>query len=417
MGKLPWERGPLSLRRIDEEAQECARTIGLDPILAAQRIQLVVNAFGWDWIRQEWARTHSQGPHGLLSERHPLVRHLELLERLDLYALLETARYIIEFADDPKIEEVLQNMRGHGQFENHLFGLAMAYRFTRAGARMQLEPSTQRGRADFLLTVCGTEVCAECYRQERGGPKKQIDSLGKHIITWSWDKGRRRSVVRITLCKLPKQHLEPRIKRLVQRARESFDTAGIACVEADRACRVSVQPLPACLEDHPDKNRLKQFLGDPYSCGVVAWSLEAAIANHVKGEEYELGGSSCRHIWALYLEGEASLELSPLTKKFRRKLSQAKRSNTGRLLCVESHSYGKPFELSAESPPVREELQRIFNEKPDVVGVLFAERCWNEKNGAGFHLQPCLNMASDFRLPGEVWEALFRYERSKGPMG
>lgn len=417
MGTLPWQRGPFSLQRIAQDAEECARTLGLDPAEAVKRVQLVVNAFGWDWIRNEWERTQNQGPHALLSKRHPLVQHLDLLERLDLYALLETGRYIIEFADDPKIDEVLQNMKGHGQFENHLFGLAMAYRFCRAGGRVRLEPLTQRGRADFIMAVHGTEVCAECYRQEHRGPKKQIDSLAKQLITWQWDKGRRRSVVRITLRSLPKQGLEPRVQRLVRGARGSFDEGGITSVEADKFCRVSVQPLPTCLEGHPDADELKGFLGEPYSCSVVSEFPDTPFARHVKGEEYEFAGARCRHVWALYLDGEAALELSPLTKNLRRKLSQAKRADTGRLLCVESHSYGKPFELSAESPPVREELQRIFDEKLDVVGVLFAERCWNEKNGAGFHLQPCVNMACDFRLPREVWEDVFNYERKKGPMG
>jgi len=417
MGKLPWQRGPFGLERIAQDAEECARTLGLDPAEAVKRVQLVVSAFGWDWIRNEWERTQKQGPHALLIRRHPLVRHLDLLERLNVYALVETGRYIIEFADDPKIDEVLQDMKGRGQFQNHLFALAMAYRFTRVGARVRLEPPTERGRADFLMTVHGTEVCTECYRQGHSDLKKKIDTLAKQISTWHWHKGRRRCVVRITLCSVPKQALEPRVQRLVRRARESFDESGITSIQTEEFCRVSVQPLPTSLEGPPDFAQIKGFLGEPYAYSVVSEPCEAPFAPHVKGEEYEIAGARCRHVWALYLEGDAAIDQSPLTMNLRRKLAQAKRSETGRLLCVESHSYGKPFELSAESPPVREEMHRIFDEKLDVVGVIFAERCWNEKNGAGFHLQQCVNLASHFRLPAEVWQALFQYERNKGPMG
>ena len=414
MAKQPWERGPLSLERIAQDARECARTLRLDEREVLKRVQIVVSAFGWDWVQEEWERSQRKG--FLRSNQHPLVRHVYLLERPNLYGLLELGRYLVEFSDDPDIDDVIQHMKGQGQFENHLFALAMSYRFSRAGARVSLEPQTDRGRADFLLVLEGIKVCCECYRQGYSGPQDQINGLKKEILGWRWASGQRSSVVRITLSALPKQGADRQIRDLVRRAREAFEETGIPSVEAEEFCRVSVQPLPASLQSNPDKDSLKQFLGDAYACCAVSVPADEQLPSHTKGDPLDLGRLDCRDIWALYLEGEAALELSPLTKNLRRKLSQAKRPGTGRLLCVESRSRGKPFELSAESAPVRQELKRIFAGKPDVVGVVFAERYWNEISGPGYHLQPAVSMDSHFRLPAGIWEALFEYEKHKEPM-
>jgi hypothetical protein len=406
---MPDQTTQFSLDYLAQSCAECAESLGIDQSFALNRLVLVVNALGWDWIKA--TADHERVKKVPLVARHPFISSLSILEANDLRQMLDLSDYLVEFCADPHIDEILLHMKGAGSFKNYLFALAMAYRFSRAGVQVSLEPPSLRGRSDFLLELGNFLVFCECYRQGVARGNSSLDHLSELLARSRLKLASRPSLVTITITKIPSVGWERRLRELIERASRHYDTVGIPVIEHEDFCRLSVQQFPKDCPHPPTGQYIERRF--PQAAAVLFRSEvpKREIDNHRKGQEFEWQGQKDLHAIVLYLPEEVKPRVPNLKKKLVRKLAQAKanNANNGRLLCVESwpfNSEGSPV-MSAE---LARDLDAIMVPRPDVVGFLFARRRYFRGRGYRFDLYGYMNSRWRNLIPGAAWRSVFEYE-------
>lgn len=404
----------LTLNEIERNVVECANVLGIDVELSLRRVQLVISAFGWEWIHTQSKRARGRGVPVMV--RHPLVIAFENLEGPDLMGIIELGRYLGTFHDDPQIGAVIQGMRARSQYASSFFHLAMAYRFSAAGAEVVLEPESLRGRADFRIQYGPLSVLCECWRQEEASLPSALESLLERAARWGLDTVPKRFLVRITFSRIPTSDWEARLRQLVRKTLVDFCTSvsGIPEISMNEFCAVSVQEFPRGALTDFSRDALKANLPYATRTQVVSTLPLDSWKKHKKGEGLDLSEETRHHAIQICVPEEWNRGRSPPTPTIVRKLAQAKSlaTDTGRLLCAESWPLGEPFDPS-RAETILGELSRVLESRPDVVAVVFAERHWYGNQGHKYNLYGRVNSESPFRLPLELWKKLFDNERQE----
>lgn len=120
---------------------------------------LVLRHMGEKWLAQQRAMRENKNLG--IGAMHPLYIALRSSAPRNLADVAELATYLEAFAPDPKMPEVLDDLRSE-KFDFSLFELAMAYRWKWAGAEVSLQPPLESGRiADFAAIVDGQRFVVE----------------------------------------------------------------------------------------------------------------------------------------------------------------------------------------------------------------------------------------------------------------
>jgi hypothetical protein len=139
---LDWESGAA--------ARHAHIGIRLEKLFAAR--DLVRGAMGAPWFEEQERRHDRVG----IAHEHALYRQLTAPNDLALVEVTELAHYLIAFAKDPALPDVIKDLRSE-KFWAVFYELAMAYRWQDAGATVTLAPATAKGVADFKAVIGGQE--------------------------------------------------------------------------------------------------------------------------------------------------------------------------------------------------------------------------------------------------------------------
>lgn len=148
---LDWESGAA--------ARHAHIGIQLEKLFAAR--DLVRGAMGAGWFEEQERRHDRVG----IAHEHPLYRQLTAPNDLALVEVTELAHYLMAFANDPALPDVIKDLRGE-KFWAVFYELAMAYRWQDAGATVTLAPPTAKGIADFKAVINGQEFIVEVSKFE-----------------------------------------------------------------------------------------------------------------------------------------------------------------------------------------------------------------------------------------------------------
>ncbi|MBV8518819.1 MAG: hypothetical protein JO197_15595 [Acidobacteria bacterium] len=148
---LDWESGAA--------ARHAHLGIPLENLFAAR--DLVRGAMGAAWFEEQERRHDRVG----ISGEHALYRQLTAPNDLALVEIAELAHYLMAFANDPAIAEVIKDLRSD-KFWAVFYELAMAYRWQDAGATVTLAPATAKGIADFKAVIDWQEFIVEVSKFE-----------------------------------------------------------------------------------------------------------------------------------------------------------------------------------------------------------------------------------------------------------
>ncbi len=401
----------LTLEKITDDVLECSKSIDADGTIALKQVQLVINAFGWNWVREKSALYQTRKIP--LMRRHSVVKDLDILEDNNLVRLLELSGILITFCEDPHIDEVISHMRDQKHYEDVFFSLAVAQRFSLAGAGVALEPTTERGRGDALVSYGAFRACVECYRQGYARHNASLDHMPERLPKFWPHVVSRAAMLRLVFTRLPQGTWEKRLRKLIYDAAELFSGSGILSLRKNDFCTVTVQPLPKDLPDKITPAYIDKHFPSADAVIFVYKIPRSRLDEHQKGQTFEMKGDERKHLMVLFLPPEVSTKKSSLIGKLRKKLAQTKTSarSMGRLLCVEAWPFGEPPTETAESKTVVHEIGKICQDRPDVVGVLFLKRHWYPDRTFRYHLQLCANPLTRYPFPMSLRKNLARYEK------
>jgi len=143
---LDWESGAA--------ARHAHIGIRLEKLFAAR--DLVRGATGAPWFEEQERRHDRVG----IAHEHALYRQLTAPNDLALVEVTELAHYLLAFANDPALPDVIKDLRSE-KFWAVFYELAMAYRWQDAGATVTLAPATAKSVADFKAVIDGQEFIVE----------------------------------------------------------------------------------------------------------------------------------------------------------------------------------------------------------------------------------------------------------------
>jgi hypothetical protein len=141
-------------------ARRWAGPLGLPLLDLAVAHLFVRGMMGPEWVARNIALTSN--PALKISDSHPLFRSMHSVAPQNLVEVLEVARYLASFVDDPQRAGAVARLREAKGYLPRLFELAMAHRWKTAGALVTLEPAIPKGLADFDATIGDTRYIVEC---------------------------------------------------------------------------------------------------------------------------------------------------------------------------------------------------------------------------------------------------------------
>jgi hypothetical protein len=156
--------------------------IRLEKLFAAR--DLVRGAMGAVWFEEQERRHDRVG----IAHEHALYRQLTAPNDLALVEVTELAHYLLAFANDPALPDVVKDLRSE-KFWAVFYELAMGYRWQDAGATVTLAPATAKGIADFSAVIDGQEFIVEVSKFEDDFvgsfrfdiPMKVVDAVEKAL--------------------------------------------------------------------------------------------------------------------------------------------------------------------------------------------------------------------------------------------
>lgn len=161
-------------------ASKYAPALHLDADDLIARHNEVFTVLGKKWLLQQRAILQRGAA---FHELHPLYSLLRSSAEIAIVEVAEIGEYVRTFETDAAFNDVLAHLRTTRDFRAAVFELAMAFRWSRAGAKIRLAPSLPSGRrADFSAEIEGVNYTVEVSSSPREMLNEQAAGYAKAIM-------------------------------------------------------------------------------------------------------------------------------------------------------------------------------------------------------------------------------------------
>jgi hypothetical protein len=306
-----------------EEAVLAGRVVGLDDAVVRTAFCTAFNAFGDEWLQAELPKCDRKRYGGILAG-HPLIHKLRMGQPPQVSAVVELGLYLTEFFAAPHAAEIIQRMKDAAHFDNAVFELAVAYRFSKVGGSCEFQPMTGSGIADLHVDYGGNAWIIECSRQNPSEDQSKRDALrdvlGQAVLD---ELGRRKAGVAVRLAVRPSathQHVKGIARKVGQLAQNVEKRPWNTYEHEDAHWRVSVKRMCESEDPIPDSP------DDPW---VREWDLIAQtkltpkkyVDPFPKDPARPIPGKPRDRLY-LRVQGEERDSERALIRKVKKKLSQ-----------------------------------------------------------------------------------------------
>jgi hypothetical protein len=345
----------------------------------------------------------------------PLYQHLNSSNDGAIVAICELARYLREFASDPAITTVVNDLRSD-KFEATFLELALAHRWKKAGASVTLQPPVPSGVADFAAVVDGTRFVVEASTFPADDFSKLQVRAGTIVAETLESVVKNRVPVAIKV--VINEHTEGDFEGNLRKAVREVCTALLSALgEGARKmsgnfvfCSVDAEQITGETETITDST------GTPAPIGATDWSLCMRVCARQKPPgsfAYEAlagpeGPESVR-LFLRYPRPDQETLSGRIAKKLRKQKRQLKGVDDPRLVILDVTALASEG-LNVSDEQLRAELERVMANTPELMGVwllsiVFPARARHEYYGPFIKNSSCA-----FALPANFFRQLVEQE-------
>ena len=320
---------------------------------------LVRGAMGAAWFEEQERRHDRVG----IAHEHPLYRQLTAPNDLALVEVTELAHYLMAFANDPALPDVINDLRGD-KFWAVFYELAMAHRWQDAGASVTLAPATAKGVADLKAVIDGQEFIVEVSKFEDdfvgsfrfGIPMKIAEAVDKALLNLQ------PFVCKIYLHEQLTPAKETPLRAIVKEACHAFRQAlckGENSASVVRAlCTVTLECLTELSETNPF--RLDEF-GRQVSVREHSWNVY-------------MGSPDDHARFFLQVQPEERCIRDELLAKVTKEVKQLSRTETPTVVMIDVSAFGDFYSLPMAS--MQDNLTDVLRQHQRVASLWFFSRQW-----------------------------------------
>ena len=374
---------------------------------------IVTGALGSDWLEKQ--RLLTTRPERIISDIHPLYRHLTSSNDQAIVTICELARYIQEFASDSAIGTIVDDLRSD-KYESTLLELALAHRWKKAGAVVTLQPPVPGGVADFAAVIEDVRYVVEASVFPADDFSKW-EFRAATIVTNAVDsviKHRLPVAVKIVI----RDHIDGDFEGQLRAAVRSACASLLTGLAEDKEmvsqempfCSIHVERLTALTE------RITDSSGAPRPLQASNWDLCVSIRAQQKppgGFSYEAlagqrGPESVRLFMKLPRCGEAELAVK-IAKKLRKEKAQLKGVDGPRIVILHVGALASNG-LDMGTETLAEELRRRMGNTPELAGVWLLSEVFPSRSRHQYFGPFVRNSQSVYELPETFLRRLVDHE-------
>jgi hypothetical protein len=352
----------------------------IDPSILSSALSIVLNAFGFEWIRKEMRPTVKvviPEPSG-----HQLANWLNTPGYFQICSVIELARYLRDLHTDRGFELMMPMLKSEGQFYSAFMQLAYAHRFLQMGAKkLVLEPDVDGGlKADIRFEYEGTVFLCECFIPEEKRKKDRDDWFRKTSAAF-FEESTRASQRMILFADLS----------CVQEFSQTFFSQTKSAMithmrnHLDSETKFSVHDAnfelynTSTMDDSSENNLFQEL------CERSTSSINRTLVDKHKVHRIRFGEDVQKHADSRFLirvsdEGTVDETFDRLAKKISRKTPQVRTSERNiRGLIIVGSPLGLPSNEFVDHRHRETIRRRILDRYKNIAAIIFADRTIDDR--------------------------------------
>ena len=395
----------MSLAMWQSRAIERSTALDIDQSTLLRSADIITGALGSEWLEKQerLAERHER----IISDVHPLYREITSSSDGAIVTVCELAKYLQEFASDAAILTVLNDLRAD-KYESTLLELALAHRWSKAGAAITLQPPVPTGTADFAAIINGTRFVVEASTfpadvfSQRGFRAATIVTKAAESVI----NNRLPVAVKVVIREYIDGDFEGQLRHGVREVCRSL----LAALKEGTAPNSFSQNFSFCsvnVEEITDETELiVDSSGAPWPLQASNWDLCVSITARRKApgsfSYMVLNGPEGRESVRLFMKlprPDQDALNARIAKKLRKEARQLRGLSGPRVVILDASALASDG-LNMNMDNLSAEMLRLMRNTPELVGVWLLSRVLtaHKRHQYSGHYIP--NSESIYELPG-----------------
>jgi hypothetical protein len=404
----------MSLAMWQARAVERSIALNINQSTLLRSADIITGALGREWLAKQ--QMLASRPERMISDVHPLYRHITSSSDQAIVTVCELAKYLQEFASDAAIATIVDDLRSD-KYESTLLELALAHRWQKAGATVSLQPPVPTRAADFAAVIQGTAFIVEASTFPADDfSKRQFRAAT--IVTKAVDlviRQRLPVAVKIVIKEYIDGDFEGQLRKAVREVCTSLLTSRTKSAKSSLSqdfsfCSVYVEVITESTEVIADSS------GAPRPLAASNWDLCVRISARRKPRggfsyaalEGQEGPESVRLFMKVPRPDQRDLS-ARIAKKLRKEKTQLKGVNEPRIVILDVAALATDG-LNMDTESLRTELRRRMTNTPELVGVWLLSKVFPARKRHQYFGPFVTNSHSTYELPKAFFQQLVQQE-------